>query len=328
MDITKELQEFNLTDAAIAELKERYKDLAIKDEHDTVGAKVVHEAKMDIVRRRTGTEKIRQGLKKESLDYGRKIDGEAQRIFALLAPIEARLEEEENRIKEIKDRIKREAAEVEEARINARERCVEALGMTMVNNIYGVLAFTLPHDLLVSATDEQFGAFCEKVAAGVKADADYKAELKRAEDVEKARLQKVAEDQAAERKKLDEEKADLAAEKKRIQDKIDADAAEEKRKTDLKEATEKAAAKATQDEKDRVTEAARFKEAREKKEADVAARKAARAPDKEKLSNLGILILRIPLPDMKTEEGQAVLDWAGQEIMKLVKELKRKAEAL
>ena len=102
-----------------------------------------------------------------------------------------------------------------------------------------------------------------------------------------------------------------------ILDKMKADLAETKRLADLKEAGERAAAKALQD-----------KEAHDKKEADAKARKAARAPDKEKLSNLGILILKIPLPDMKTEEGQAVLDWAGQEIMKLVKELKKKAEAL
>ena len=324
MDITKELQEFNLTDAAIAELKDRYKDLVIKDEHDTVGARAVHEAKMDIVRRRTGTEKIRQSLKAESLEYGRKVDGEAKHIFALLAPIEKRLEEEENRIKEIKEKIKREAEEAEEARINTRERRVEGLGMTKRDNTYGVLSFSITQELLVTATDEQLDAYCEKVAAGIKADADYKAELKRAEDVEKARLLQVAEDQAAERKKLDDEKAALEAEKKKVQDKID-----EEKKREIEEAREKAiAAKAIEDEKARVAQEAKDKEAREKKEADAKKRKEARRPDKIKIEDWINAILFSPAPELKTQEGKEafnrcyiLLQDAAGPITKIINEL-------
>jgi len=91
----------------------------------------------------------------------------------------------------------------------------------------------------------------------------------------------------------------------------------EKRKKEIKEAEDRAAAKAIQDEKDRIA-----KEEKDKK------RKAARLPDKERLLNLGILMLQVPFPEMKTEEGQSALEWFGPELMKLVKELKKKAEAL
>jgi hypothetical protein len=33
-------------------------------------------------------------------------------------------------------------------------------------------------------------------------------------------------------------------------------------------------------------------------------------------------------PTMKTSEGQEIMDWFNQEIVKLTKELKKKAEAL
>ena len=317
MDITKELQQFNITDAAIAELKDRYMGLTIKDLDDKEGFQAVHTARMDIVKRRTSVTKTGKDMRAEANAYNKAVLDEEKRILKLLEPIEVHLDTEETRITNEKARIKREVEEAEEKRIQARVDRLFKLGMTWDGAMYGVLTFRLPHALVKEATDEQFEMFCEKVSDAIKIDLKRLLEEKRLADEEKARLQKIADDQAIERKKLEDEKAALEADKQKILDKMKADLAETKRLADLKEAGERAAAKALQD-----------KEAHDKKEADAKARKAARAPDKEKLSNLGILILKIPLPDMKTEEGQAVLDWAGQEIMKLVKELKKKAEAL
>jgi hypothetical protein len=50
--------------------------------------------------------------------------------------------------------------------------------------------------------------------------------------------------------------------------------------------------------------------------------------DKFRLVHLGLSIVGMVFPGMETPEGQKVLDWFSLEIMKLVKELKKRAEAL
>jgi hypothetical protein len=302
--------------------------LTIKDLDDKEGFQAVHTARMDIVKRRTSVTKTGKDMRAEANAYNKAVLDEEKRILKLLEPIETHLDTEESRITEEKARIKREAAEAEEARINARERRVENLGMTKRDNTYGVLSFSITQELLITATDEQLDAYCEKVAAGIKADADYKAELQRAEDAEKARLLQVANDQAAAQKKLDDDRAALELEKKKILDKMNADLAEAKRQKDLKEAAEKAAAKAIQDEKDRVAEEARLKETREKKEADVKKRKEARRPDKIKIEDWINAILFSPAPELKTVEGKEVfnrcyilLQDAAGPITKIINEL-------
>jgi DNA repair exonuclease SbcCD ATPase subunit len=309
------------TDEAIAKLSADYLPLVIKGQDDKPGFDTVHAARMDIKGRRVSVTKVGKELRDvasaEVKEYCAKVLKVERHIVSALEPIEAHLEAEENRITEEKARTKREAAEAEERRIQARQNRLFDLGMTSVRGVYSVLSFSITHELLVTATDEQLDAYCEKVAAGVKADAEYKAELKRLEEIEKKRLQEIADQQAAERKKLDDEKAALEAEKKRIKDAEDAKEAEEKRQKEIKEAEERAAAKAIQDEKDRL----------EKRQKNLQ-RQEARRPDKEKLEHLGLAIAGMVFPVMKTEEGQEILDWFGPEILKLVKELKRKAEAL
>ena len=50
--------------------------------------------------------------------------------------------------------------------------------------------------------------------------------------------------------------------------------------------------------------------------------------DRFKLVHLGLAIVGMVFPRMESPEGQKVLDWFSLEIMKLVKELKKKAGEL
>jgi hypothetical protein len=308
MDITTELKQFDITDTAIAELKDRYMGLTIKGLDDKEGFQQVHTARMDIVKRRTSVTKTGKDMRAEANAYNKAVLDEEKRILRLLAPIEEHLDAEETRITDEKTRIKRAAEEAEEKRVQFRVDRLYALGMTWDGTMYGVLTFRLPQALVKEATDEQFDSFCDKVTEAVRVDAAQKTEEKRLADENQARLQAVADEQAAERKRLDDEKAALEAEKKRIKDEADAKLAEEKRLADLKEAADKSAAKAVQDEKERVEREAKDKADREKKEADAKKRKEARRPDKEKLQDWVNQLQFTQPPEFKTQEGKAAFE--------------------
>jgi DNA repair exonuclease SbcCD ATPase subunit len=324
MDITTELKQFDITDTAIAELKDRYMGLTIKGLDDKEGFQQVHTARMDIVKRRTSVTKTGKDMRAEANAYNKAVLDEEKRILKLLEPIETHLDAEEGRITEEKARIKREAAEAEEKRILDKQMRLFDLGMTWNGTAYTVLTFALTAEQIAEATDEQLDAFCEKVTAGIKADAEYKAELQRLEDIEKKRLQEIADQQAAERKKLDDEKATLEAEKRKIQE----ENAKAVRAQELENARTEAAEKARKEEAERIEREAKEKAEAEKKLEAARKRKEDRKPDKERLEHLGLAIVGMVFPTMKTSEGQEIMDWFNQEIVKLTKELKKKAEAL
>jgi uncharacterized FlgJ-related protein len=120
----QQLVKFNVTDAAIAQMAERYMKLTINGLEDTEGFKAVHVARMDVKGRRIEVEKTRKSLKEEALRFGKLVDGEAKRITALIAPIEEHLQSEEDKIQAEKDRIK--AEEIEKAKAESAERAIEA----------------------------------------------------------------------------------------------------------------------------------------------------------------------------------------------------------
>ncbi len=76
---------YNITDAAINQLRLQYAGLEIIDK---LSYKAVVTAIADVRGRRTSVEKRRKELKAEVLDYGRRVDGEAKRITELLEAIE------------------------------------------------------------------------------------------------------------------------------------------------------------------------------------------------------------------------------------------------
>ena len=124
------MQKFTPTDTAIAEMSERYLPLQISGIDDAEGLKAVHSARLVVKGHRVQVEKVRKGLKADSLAYGRRVDGEAKRITALLEPIERHLSDQENAVVAEKERIKnaarlkaeaeaKAAADKEEARLKA-----------------------------------------------------------------------------------------------------------------------------------------------------------------------------------------------------------------
>ncbi len=106
VDVEDQLTRFSIADAAIAELAEQYMALTVKGLFDGPGYDMIRKARFDIRDKRIEVERVRKLLKSDALAYGRKVDGEAKRLTALLAPIEAHLKEQEKPFDDEKDRIK------------------------------------------------------------------------------------------------------------------------------------------------------------------------------------------------------------------------------
>src|SRR6188768_3231130 len=82
----KPLAEFAARETVIAKLRERFAPLtSCTDAKEYAG---VRKALTEIVALRTGIEKRRKELKQDALDWGRKVDSEANRLESLVREIE------------------------------------------------------------------------------------------------------------------------------------------------------------------------------------------------------------------------------------------------
>lgn len=106
MNQENQLIEFNVTDSAIAELKEKYLPLVINGIEDKNGYKAVKSARMIVKTHRVDVDKRRKELTADALEWQRKINAEAKRITLLLEPIEEHLQSEEKRIDDEIEAIK------------------------------------------------------------------------------------------------------------------------------------------------------------------------------------------------------------------------------
>jgi hypothetical protein len=355
--IKTELQKYNMTDAAIAKLNADYMALEVKDANDTPGYEIVKRARIDIKKRRVEVEKTRVTLKAESLEYGRRVDGEAKRITVLLEPIEAHLIGQEKIVEDGKARQKAEAEAKEAARIQARIDRLESMGMGLIAGHYklpgGVEGVAVPVAILKVCTDEQFAQFVARIQE-VKDAEDAK--VKAAEEARKAeaeRLAKVAAEQEAERQRLFAEAERIKAEQEEVSRKqieidrekqrmVEAEAdrlaaihREEKRIEDEKKQAAglekiriQAIEQARIDVEAKIKRQVEEKAAAELKAKIAAEKKAARAPDREKLFSLADMIEAISEPCMKTDEGKSVLACFHDALSEALNHLRGRAEAL
>ena len=213
------MQKFAPTDTAIAEMSERYLPLQISGIDDAEGLQAVHSARLVVKIHRIQVEKVRKELKADSLAHGRRVDGEAKRITALLMPIERHLSDQENAVVAEKERIKNAARLKAEAEAKAAADKEEA----------------------------RLKAIQEAEDARLKAEADRLAEERRQIDEERRQIEaekkRLADDEAVRLRKTENERIRKeAAEKARIEteQRIAREAEEEKAKA------EKAKAKAAE----------------------------------------------------------------------------------
>lgn len=198
--IATELQKFNVTDAAIAEMKDSFMPLKINGIDDKEGYKKVKEARIIVKNKRIEVEKRRKELKEDSLKYGRAVDAEAKRITGLLVPIEYYLQHQEDVIEQEKDRIRMEKLNRIRERINALaeygERVDVAILEEMPDEIYAIK--------LASAK-----AAYEKEVERKRLEDEERQRVANAQEAERKRLEQVAKEQAEKEKFLKEKEESL-----------------------------------------------------------------------------------------------------------------------
>jgi chromosome segregation ATPase len=288
----RSLERFNVTDAAIAAMREKYMPLTIAGLDDACGLQAVHAARMVVKSHRVQVEKVRKDLKADALEYGRKVDAEAKRITAMLEPIETHLANAEGRIEAEKETIRnaarlkaeaeaKAAADAEAARIKAAE----------------------------DAERDRIKATQDAENARLKAEADRLAEQQRKIDAER----KAIDD---EKRRLDAIETALAAiETARLREieneRIRMEAAEKARiETEERIAREAAAAKAKAD----AREAARL-------------RREARLPDRDKLQSVVAAVRAIAVPEVTNESNayaksiQVTINQCADQIAAIIEEM-------
>jgi len=317
-----EIIKYDVTDAAIEELGKRYLGLTITSLDNKEEFEAVHEARMVVKGKRVEVEKARKEYKAEALEYGRKVDTEAKRVFALLEPIETHLQTEEDKVINEKKRIEAEEKEKFMDMVNGR---VESLLK------YKVM---FPFDEIAGMTDEEFDAKLAMAKEAYEAEEARKAEEEAERIARQAELDRQAElqaerdgEQAAERMALEAERRKLDDDKRKVQEAKDRAEFEAKAKEDARIQAEKEAKERIERERREAEREAEEKAALEQLNADIAARKAALLPDKEKLFAWAEAVEKaVPMVlDLNSKEAKGIFIDAVEVIEDIVEQVKKKA---
>lgn len=310
---------------------------------------------------RCDADKVRKGLKDESLRFGRSVDAAFNKFASRVEPLEDKLLE-----------IEKAAERAEAARVAALEaerlKELAAYGVTLVGlgamteETYAQLLFNsrVGHEAKIEAARK---AEAERIAAEnarLAEEARMRAENERlkaeaAAAAEAARVEKErVEALAAEEKRKAAAAAKLAAAKAKAErDAIEAKAKAEREAAEAAARAERERLQALAEIERQKAETARLaaeakakeeREAREKVEAELRAakeaeakrleeeaeaqRQAALAPDKEKLLGLALCIRTFATPVLTTDDGKAVGALFETKIAKLAAWLEQEAQSL
>lgn len=229
---------------------------------------------------RVAADKARKSLKEEFLRPGQAIDAAGRHILSLIEPVETRLIDQE-KIVERQEEQKRNLRRLE--RVELLTEYTPDIGAYDLAGMSDK-AFA---DLIAGqkALAEQRKAQAEKAEAERRADQEAFAAKAKAAEAEAAQLRKEAEEANAKAQVEREQVATALA---------NANAARAKAEREAKAITDAADQK--------------------KRDEANAARRAARAPDKEKIDAVAGALLDIKLPSCTTPEGQKVMKWISESI--------------
>lgn len=203
-----DLQKFNITDTAIAEMREKYLGLKISGLDDKEGLEKVHTARMEVKNKRVNVEKVRKELKEDALKYGRLVDTEAKRITALLAPIESHLEKEEQKIEDEKKKIREEEEKKAKEKIESRIRLLLDCDMKYEITGYKSPTIYISNEQITKLNDDEFLALYNPVKAEYDKITADKIESERIAKEESERLEKQRLEQEKEAERLAKIKAE------------------------------------------------------------------------------------------------------------------------
>lgn len=307
----KHVIKYNITDAALAELAERHKDV---DAHkDYPVAKV---AAKECQQLRKGLEEMRVEYKKDALEYGRAVDGEANRIKAAITKVEDPIKVG---IKAIDD-----AEKIKEdqrlATLEAQLVVLRAYGTDIEGKTLAELQAWQDNLAAIEITEEIFQEQRE-AAIGAKAEAESRLRIaitrKQAAEEEAAALTQQREEQAKQQEKLDAQKAEIEEGQRKLREAQEAADTKAREEQDAKDLAQQAEIDKRNKELD-AQQAEIDKQKREEQENKEAAAALARseelAPDKEKLERLANIIEATELPTVASQQAEDVLTYVRSEI--------------
>ncbi len=325
----KHVIEYNITDAALAELAVRHKDVDAHKDYDT--AKL---AAKECQQLRKGLEEKRVELKKDALDYGRAVDGEANRIKAAIVKVEDPIKDG---IKAVDDaeKIKEEKRVIE---IESKLATLRGYGQETDGKTLAELQEWQEFLTGVEITEDEFQEFREQ-AVGAKAESESRLRLaighKQAAEEEAAKLEEQRKAQQEQQDKLDAQQAEIEEGQSKLREAQEA--AEKKAfEADLKEGREAAAerqkeldAQQAEIDKQKAEREELEREEREKAEAEAAtARSAELAPDKDKLERLAKIIDATELPTVASQQAEDVLSYVKSELKAIADNIRHYAGEL
>lgn len=219
--IKDQLTKFNVTDTAIVQLTDKYKDLKIQGIEDTSGYKAVRAARLEVKGYRVDIEKRRKELTEDALKYQRAINAEAKRITALLEPLEIALSLQEDNFEKEKERIKQEELAARHTRMQSRISELMKYGFKFDGSIYfsefrvqdGGRTFNIPPSMLETLSDDDFVKMMDDIknlyAIYIKQQELEEQRQKEAKEKEDAERKEEQERLAKEREELELEKEKL-----------------------------------------------------------------------------------------------------------------------
>ncbi len=341
-----------VADIAIAQMDAQYLNLKIKDVTDKEGYEAVHEGKMAYVHTRTKVEKkgleLRKKAKATIEDYLVAEKKEETRILNLLKPGEVRLTEEEKAYTDALETIRLEQIRQEELRIQNRRDRLAGLGVGFNGQVWSFAGKQTPDLSVRLQTDDEFEATFIQYQRAVECSNERAAAEMQAIKNEEARLAKLkAEQEDASRRialqeqalrdaivnarqKQEEWEAARAAEAKAIEDAKQKAIEDKARAIELEHAKQEAAERAVRDLEEKIQREAEEAKLKAEKERITAERKAARAPDREKLLKLATDYDEMGrnAPIMKTDEGALILGEFATAITDAIEKVRAKAGEL
>jgi len=288
---------FSLTDAALAELADKYKEPTVPTtpgEYDALKAdiKVVRDVRIAV----DGERRLQTAA---ALAHQRAVNAEGNRIIDALVAIEQPMKDCKATVDEAEERKVREAEEIERQRITTIEdriRRIESLGQIGLNTTLEAIESRMT---LIDNLDPGDGTFDEFA----KRAADAKQHVRNDLITAKERLQQAAKEQA----ELDEKREALEAEQKKQKEESDRLAAEREAFDKEKREKEEADADAERVRVEQLEAAAIEEQTRKDKMAD-AERKKQLAPDRDKLNTLAGNIRGLAVIQFSSPIAQQIAD--------------------
>lgn len=207
--IQNEIKKYSLPDAAIAELKEKYSGITFTSLEDKQNVKLIESAYQEVKKYRTGIENKRKELKKEYLETGRAIDGEAKRLTELLLEIEDPLAEQYALIKEAKEAEKIRKEQEKKAVLLKRVETLEEAGLEFDGNFYSLGNISLDIATIEQLPQEAYENLLTRVG-------EEKTRLEKEEQERIKAEQEKAEQERLEAERREKERQQLEAEKQEM----------------------------------------------------------------------------------------------------------------